>query len=102
MGMRTSSRINSDGTWLEPEELCYPNGGMTRKAYVVCPDGAKRVSTCGIPDTWFSIPARLRIKGQTITGYVTGTEQSNGDPSYEFRVHTPEQAKFTAVTGHTF
>ena len=101
-GMRSISHVNPDGTWLEPEELCYPRGGTTRKAYVLCPDGIKRISACGIPDTWFSIPARLRVKGQTITGYVTGKENEDFSPSYEFRVHTAEQPKFSELTGHRF
>ena len=46
-------------TWLEPEELCYPHGGMTRRAKAICEDGKLRVVKCGIPDTFFSIPAKL-------------------------------------------
>lgn len=101
-GMKSTAHVNPNGTWLEPEELCYPNGGMTRKAYVVCPDGVIRIVKCGISDTWFSIPARLCVKGQTITGFVTGEELNNFKASYEFRVHTSEQTKFSELTGHKF
>jgi hypothetical protein len=80
MGMRETAHINEDGTWLEPEAFCYPRGGMTRRAYAVCPDGKKRVITCGIPDTYFSIPARHSRLGK---GYLTGE-----DGSMQFRLYT--------------
>jgi hypothetical protein len=101
-GMRTVATPNPDGTWLEPEELCYPHGGMTRRAYVVFPDGVKRVVRCGIPDTLFSIPATVRIKGKTVSGYVTGTETKDFQSSLEFRVRTAEQPRFAQLTGHQF
>lgn len=37
------------------------------------------------PDTWFSIPAAIRIKGKTITGYLTRV-----DDCWQFRAHTKE------------
>ena len=45
-------------TWLEPEELCYPNGGMNRRCRCRWPDGKLRIVRCGIHDTFFSIPVR--------------------------------------------
>lgn len=61
-----------DGTWLEPESLCYPAGGMSRRAYAMCADGVKRLVTCGIPDTMFSIPGYYHTSGGgTIRGFVT-------------------------------
>lgn len=45
------------GTWLEDESFCYPHGGKTRRARVVCvSDGKLRVVKCGLPDTFFSVP----------------------------------------------
>jgi len=74
-GMKSSAHVYDNGTWLEPEELCYPNGGMTRKAYALFPDGEKRLVTCGIPDTYFSIPAKpVKVNGVSIRGYVGGDE----------------------------
>ena len=70
-GMVTDAVIHPDGTWLEPEELCYPSGGMLRRAYATCEDGVKRVCVCGIPDTFFSIPARVRVKGGSARGYLS-------------------------------
>jgi hypothetical protein len=48
----------SQGTWIEAESLCYPGGGMHRRARAICPDGQPRIIRCGIPDTLFSIPAK--------------------------------------------
>ncbi len=46
------------GTWLEPEELCYPSGGRHRRALaLVAGTETLRVVRCGIPDTYFTIPA---------------------------------------------
>ena len=97
-GMRSTAHVNVDGSWLEPEELCYPNGGMTRRAFVAFPDGKMRVTICGLPDTYFSIPARIQIKKTTIHGYVTGTKDSNGNSSLEFRVYDSSAAAFTEVS----
>lgn len=74
-GMRSTANIAANGTWLEPEELCYPNGGMKRRAYALFPDGVKRIVTCGIPDTFFSIPAKpVKVNGVTVSGYVGSDE----------------------------
>jgi len=85
-------------TWLEPEELTYPGGGFTRRAVVVIisnrhhsidglPVSSTHVVQCSVPDTYFSIPARLRLGGhrhggRTIRGFV-----SEVDGFYTF---TPE------------
>lgn len=56
----------------------YPWGFMLRADGALCPDGVRRVaypSTDGVADTWFSIPARVRITRDgsryTVAGYVT-------------------------------
>jgi hypothetical protein len=61
-----------DGTWIEAEEFAY--GKFTRRAYAVCPDGKKRVVMVSIPDTMFSIPARMKIDGKTVKGFITTPE----------------------------
>jgi hypothetical protein len=71
-------------TWLEPEEWTYPSGGFLRRAYVrlranqhapfalQAPDvGTYRTVRASIPDTYFSIPARLRLRGRTVRGFVS-------------------------------
>lgn len=70
----TIHNVTIADTWLEGEEFAYPTGGMTRRCYAVCPDGQKRVVKCGIPDTYFSIPAYARIHGKHVKGFVTSEE----------------------------
>lgn len=70
-----------NGTWLESESFAYPRGGFTRRAYVELrrnpnnpvelPYGRCYVVRCSIPDTAFSIPARLRFRGNTIAGFIS-------------------------------
>lgn len=88
-------------TWLEPEELAYPNGAMRRRALVHVrpnehnplpdlPIGSLRVVHCGIPDTYSTIPARLKFKGKALRGYVSVADRTwNGldEPAFHF---TPE------------
>lgn len=83
-----SNVSHSSGTWIEPEEYCYPNGGFHRRARVVVrqnphnpislPYGEYRIVRAGIPDTFFSIPARLRIKGKTVKGFLSH-DSSDGE-----------------------
>lgn len=88
LGMRSTAHTADNGTWLEPEELCYPNGGMTRRAYATCEDGANRLVRCGIPDTFFSIPGSTTIKGKTVKGYVKSDEEG-----YKFVAYAPKGEK---------
>lgn len=61
-----------NGTWLDPEQLAYPSGSITagRKARAMCSDGKLRIFQTGIPDTYFSIPARTKAYGKTVTGFL--------------------------------
>jgi len=79
-------------TWLEPEEAAYPNGGQTRKCGAICPDGVIRTVRCGIPDSYFSIPAHLTFRGRYIRGYVTSSESG-----FEFRVMNTHKALFDSL-----
>lgn len=60
-------------TWLEAEAAAYPNGGFGRRAYVRL-DGKLMIVWCSIPDTFFTIPARVTINGQRVSGYITTTD----------------------------
>ena len=85
------------GTWLESESFAYPAEGFTRRAYVelrqnpnnpiVLPYGRRYVVRVSIPDTYFSIPARLRISGKTIRGFVSVQNADSDEARYTF---TPE------------
>jgi hypothetical protein len=91
--------VNLGSTWLEGEELCYPSGGFKRRARVilrrnehnplVLPYGESRVVKCSIADTFFSIPARLSWRGQTVRGFVSVTD----DRGMQVFTFTPEAAK---------
>ncbi len=64
-GIRVSR--HNDNTWLQCE-TASPNGGLTRLGVAVCIwDGRKRRVYAGIPDTWFTVPAKCA--GQH--GYLT-------------------------------
>lgn len=40
-----------------------------------CSDGrARRVYSIGQPDTYFSAPGKVRVRGKTVTGFVTCDE----------------------------
>ena len=59
------------GTFLASEEDAYPNGAMKRKSKAICIfDGKLRTVYCGIPDTYFTIPAYCRIGKEYVKGYV--------------------------------
>jgi hypothetical protein len=80
-GLHTRAHVDAAGTWIEPEELAYPAGGFTRRAYVELrpnphnpvslPYGQLRIVRCSIPDTYFTIPARLQTRAGTVRGYIS-------------------------------
>ena len=60
-------------TFLDPEEYAYPAGSLkaSRRRFAArCEDGKVRRGICGIPDTYFAIPARLKAHGKTVSGYI--------------------------------
>ena len=63
-------------TWIDPEELAYPNDSFTRKGRAILkkndfypvpelPYGKVMSFKAKIADTYFSIPARFRFRGKT-------------------------------------
>lgn len=47
-----------NGTWLEPEERCGPQGGKRRRCRAINVETGKPITVrCGLPDTVFSVPA---------------------------------------------
>lgn len=64
--------------WIDKEELAYPAGSIRqsrRNGMVLFPDGKTRKVRLGVPDTWFSIPARASVNGRTVAGYVTHSDE---------------------------
>lgn len=59
------------GTSLEPHPGPFSCGYARGKA--LCSDGKVRALrfTDGIADTFFSVPARVQVKGKTVSGYAT-------------------------------
>lgn len=80
LGSHQEPQFFEHGTWLEPEEMAYPSGSISagRRAAALFPDGKVRIVQVGIPDTFFSIPARAKIKGKTVTGWVGFDETRRG------------------------
>jgi hypothetical protein len=63
---------STNGTWMEPEELCYPGGGMHRRCRAIFPDGKARIVKAGIPDTAFSVPAKHSAMGSGFIDHKEG------------------------------
>lgn len=57
-GMRSDPQFMELGTWLEPEEICYPSGrlGIRRARAYNTNTGKLVIVRTGIPDTFFSLP----------------------------------------------
>ena len=68
-------------THLDPESACYPSGGFLRRGRAIVtrnphnpialPYGEIRSVHASIPDTYFSLPARMKANGKTVRGYLT-------------------------------
>lgn len=68
-------------TWIDPEERAYPKGGFTRRGRAILrenphnpvslPYGSLFAFKASIPDTYFTIPARIRWEGVIVRGYLS-------------------------------
>lgn len=53
--------------------------------HCLCPDGKRRLATVtGEADTFFSVPARVTVKGRTVTGFVMARELADGSEDWAF------------------
>lgn len=70
----------------------FPWGLYRRNGHrAICSDGVIRaVEMAETADTYFSVPASVRIAGKRYTGYVTGEETREGGRCYSFRHHVGE------------
>lgn len=109
-GLRTYAHHLGE-TWLEPEGIVYPSGASIRRAFVRIRQnphnpvelkyGELRVVRCGLPDTSFSIPASLRVRGiPRVRGFVSVDEKAgeytftpNADPGACLDCETGEGCK---------
>ncbi len=66
----------------EGETQTYGNGHWQHPWYIrniACPDGKRRTAYLGPDaDTFFSWPARVKMMGRWVKGFVTGPDQING------------------------
>ena len=63
--------------------------GHPHAAYALCFDGrVRKVRLNQVADTWFSWSGRVTIKGVTVRGYITGT-----DNGLEFKLFDSSWAK---------
>jgi len=68
-----SESVLSNGPWAQ----------LVKIKNCMCSDGIQRVAKItGQPDTYFSVPAAVKIRGKTVTGFITCDE--NG---YEFKAN---------------
>jgi len=72
----------------------YPWGLFTKNGHrLLCSDGVIRAATlASTADTFFSVPASIRVKGKYITGYYT-TDEYDGKRINIFRHHTVHSDK---------
>jgi hypothetical protein len=62
---------------------------MVRVEDCLCPDGVRRTARItGEPDTFFSIPASVKVRGVRVSGFVAGRETEEGERDYEFLPYT--------------
>ena len=83
------AHVEADGSWLGPEELAYSSysgspSGSRRRAYARLQDGSYRIVVVGVPDTYFSIPGYVTIRGRRYWGFV-----GHDDDGYYFHMYKP-------------
>lgn len=64
----------------------FPFARLLAVRGALCSDGKRRTArVTGEPDTFFSLPARVKVRGRTVTGFLT---VDRSDPSVrEWRFH---------------
>lgn len=68
---------------------------------LLCSDGIIRAAEFSpTPDTFFSVPACVRVNGKWASGYMTCEESRSGDRVYTFRHHTCHDDKLPAWPEH--
>lgn len=62
----------------EPITSPYPFAQIIGYRNVLCTDGKRRKVRVGEPDTAFTVPGRVSVKGKTVTGIVQARERPDG------------------------
>jgi hypothetical protein len=67
----------------------------------LCADGVRRYARItSEPDTFFSIPAQVKVQGKTVSGFITGRERDDGESDYSFVAYSYGKNGHLLV-GHT-
>ena len=68
----------------------FPWGLYQRNGHhLLCSDGKVRAAELAqTADTFFSVPAKVRVGGKWVSGYYTGEENEAGQRVHAFRHHT--------------
>lgn len=76
----------------------YPWGLLRRTGHrLLCADGVIRAAELAeCADTYFSIPASVRIRGKRISGYAT-SDETDGVRVHTFRPHDKHKPAFPAL-----
>lgn len=46
--------------------------------HCLCPDGSRRVADItGYANSWFSVPARVRVRGVSVSGFITCCDEDD-------------------------
>jgi hypothetical protein len=76
---RDTAQLITWGVWQTPWKVIR----------ALCSDGKRRTAWIkSEPDTYFSIPACVKVQGKTVSGFVTGCETEDYQQDYEFIAYT--------------
>jgi hypothetical protein len=76
--------------------ICFGGPSLTYVKGIVCQDGSKRIyHKTGEPDTYFSMPGYVTVKGNKVKGYLTC---DNITEEYKFIVYVNEKNSYL-ITG---
>lgn len=52
---------------------------------IICSDGVRRVTSwCGTPDTFFTLPCHVKIRGRTVSGFATQFRRADDTHDWKF------------------
>ena len=76
---------NPDTYQQNPQYRWYWGMNHLYRVSAVCIDGnVRRATITGEADTFFSAPARVSVRGYTVTGWITCDRNANNDEVYSF------------------
>lgn len=93
-----TSKISHGKTYIT---RTYPWGIHPRNGHrLLCADGKIRAATLApTADTFFSIPASVRVNGRHVSGYATCDESSTGEKVWTFCRHDSHADKLPSFLG---